>query len=100
MNEAIVQEAARKNVQDIEDSHGGEAGTSGGVNEVKHDHRKSHGRSSMQGTGHVRETKSGQPAEGKKQCHRCGLTNHTKDNCRYEDTVFLFSMSRNRSFVI
>jgi len=40
VNEAIAQEAARKEVKDIADSHGGEtsfSGDSGGVNEVTRD---------------------------------------------------------------
>ena len=44
VNEAIAKEAARKDVKDIVDSHGGEtsaSGDTGGVNEVTHDNRKS-----------------------------------------------------------
>ena len=65
MNEAIAQEAARKDVKDIADSHGGET-------------------SAKRGTFHPRDGKSGQSAGDKKRCFRCGLTNHTPDNCRYK----------------
>ena len=47
VNEAIAQEAARKDVKDIADSHGGEtsaSGESGGVNEVTRDNQKSRSR--------------------------------------------------------
>ena len=43
VNEAIAQEAARKDVKDIADSHGGQpsaGGDSGGVNDVTRDSRK------------------------------------------------------------
>ena len=85
VNEAIAQEAARKDVKDIADSHGGEtsaSGDSGGVNDVTRDNRKSRGRFSKRGKGHARDGKSGQSAGDKKRCFRCGLTNHTQDNCR------------------
>ena len=78
MNEAIPQEATRKDVKDIADSHGGEtsvSGDSGGVNEVTHDNRKSRGRFSKRGKGHERD---------KKRCFRCGLANHAQDNCRHK----------------
>ena len=87
VNEAIAQEAARKDVKDIADSHGGEtsaSGDSGGVNDVTHDSRKSHGRFLKQGKGHARDRKSGQSAGDKKRCFRCCLTNHSQDNCRYK----------------
>ena len=60
MNEAIAQEATRKDVKDIADSHGGKTSVSsdsGGVNEVTHDNRKSRGRFSKQGKGHERDKK-------------------------------------------
>jgi len=66
---AITQEAAHK------DSHGGEAGASGGVNEMKCDNRKSRGRFQKRGKGHARDGKSGQPTGDNKQ-----------DNCRYKGT--------------
>ena len=87
VNEAIAQEAARKDVKNIADSHGGEtsaSGDSGGVNDVTRDNRKSRGRFSKRGKGHARDGKSGQSAGDKKRCFRCGLTNHTQDNCRYK----------------
>jgi len=87
VNEAIAQEAARKDVKDIADSHGGEtsaSGDSGGVNEVTRDNRKSHSRFSKRGKGHARDGKSGQSAGDEKRCFCCGLTNHTQDNCRYK----------------
>ena len=87
VSEAIAQEAARKDVKNIADSHGGEAsacGDSGGVNVVTRDNRKSRGRFSKRGIGHARDEKSGHPAGDKKRCFRCGLTNHTQDNCRYK----------------
>ena len=87
VNEAIAQEAARKDVKDIADSHGGEtsaSGDSGGVNDVTRDNQKSRGRFSKRGKGHARDGKSGQSAGDKKRCFRCGLTNHTQDNCRYK----------------
>ena len=87
VSEAIAQDAARKDVKDIADSHGGETSASGdsrGVNEVTRDNRKSHGLFSKRGKSHARDEKSGQPAGDKKRCFRCGLTNHTQDNCRYK----------------
>ena len=87
VNEAIAQEAASKDVKDIADSHGGEtsaSGDSGGVNDVTRDNRKSRGRFSKRGKGHARDGKSGQSAGDKKRCFRCGLTNHTQNNCRYK----------------
>ena len=87
MSEAIAQEAARKDVKDIADSYGGETSATGdsrGVNEVTRDNQKSRGRFSKRGKGHVKDGKSGQPAGDKKRCFRCGLTNHTHDNCRYK----------------
>ena len=87
MSEAIAQEAARKDVKDIADSYGGETSASGdsrGVNEVTRVNRKSRGRFLKRGKGHARDGKSGQPAGDKKRCFRCGLTNHTQDNCRYK----------------
>ena len=85
VNEAIAQEAARKDVKDIADSHGGEtsaSGDSGGVNDVTSDNRKPRVRFSKRGKGHARDGRSGQSAGDKKRCFRCGLTNHTQDNCR------------------
>ena len=86
VNEAIAQEAARKDVKDIADSHGGEtsaSGDSGDVNDVTRDNRKSRGRFSKRGKGHENQEKSGHESAGdKKRCFRCGLTNHTQDNCR------------------
>ena len=84
VNEAIAQEAARKDVKDIADSHGGETSASGGVNDVMHDNQKSRGRFLKQGKGHAKDGKSGQSAGDKKQCFCCGLTNHTQDNCKYK----------------
>ena len=87
VSEAIAQEAARKDVKDIADSYGGKTSATGdsrGVNEVTRDNRKSRGRFSKRGKGHARDGKSGQPAGDKKRCFRCGLTNHTHDNCRYK----------------
>ena len=87
MSEAIAQDAAHKDVKDIARSYGGETSASGdsrGVNEVTRDNRKSRGRFSKRGKGHARDGKSGQPAGDKKRCFRCGLTNHTQDNCRYK----------------
>ena len=55
VSEAIAQEAARKDVKNIADSHGGETsacGDSGGVNVVTRDNRKSRGRFSKRGIGH------------------------------------------------
>ena len=86
VNEAIAQEAARKDVKDIADSHGGEtsaSGDSGGVNDVTHDNRKPRCHFSKRGKGHAREGKSGQSTGDTKRCFRCGLTNHTQDNCKY-----------------
>jgi len=86
VNEAIAQEAARKDVKRIAYSHGEETsacGDSGGVNEVTCDNRKSRGRFSKQGKGHARDGKSGQFAGDKKRCFRCGLMNHTQDNYRH-----------------
>ena len=60
VNEAIAQEAARKDVKDIADSHGGEtsaSGDSGGVNDVTRDNRKSRGHFSKRGKGHARDGK-------------------------------------------
>ena len=57
VNEAIAQEAARKDVKDILDSHGGEtsaSGDSGGVNDVMCDNRKSRGCFPKRGKGHTR----------------------------------------------
>ena len=68
MNEAIAQEAARKDVKDIADSHCGEtsaSGDSGGVNEVTRDNRKSRFRFTKRGKGHARDGKSGQSAGDK-----------------------------------
>ena len=87
VNEAIAQEAARKDVKDIADSHGGEtsaSGDSGGVNEVTRDNRKSRFRFTKRGKGHARHGKSAQSAGDKKRCFRCGFTNHTQDNCRHK----------------
>ena len=87
VNEAITQEAARKDVKDVADSNGGEtsaSGDSGGVNNVTHDNRKPCGCFSKQGKGHARDRKSGQSARDKKRCFCGGLTNHTQDNCRYK----------------
>ena len=87
VNEAIAQEAARKDVKDISDCREGEKSASlasGGVNEVKRDNRKSRGRFSKRRGGHARDGKSDQAAGGKKRCYRCGLTNHTPDNCKYK----------------
>ena len=60
VNEAIAQEAARKDVKDIADSHGGEtsaSGDSGGVNDVTRDNRKPRGRFSKRGKGHASDGK-------------------------------------------
>ena len=87
VNEAIAQEAARKDVKDNADSHGGETSASGdsdGVNDVTRDNRKQRGRFSKRGKSRARDGKSGQSAGDKKRCFRCGLTNHTQDNCRYK----------------
>ena len=76
MSEAITQEAARKDVKDIADSHGGEASASGdsrGVNEVTRDNRKSRGRFSKRGKGHAR---SGASAVASRITHR--ITADTK----------------------
>ena len=48
------------------------------------DNRKPRGRFSKRGKGHARDGKSGQSAGDTKRCFRCGLTNHTQDNCRYK----------------
>ena len=48
------------------------------------DNRKSCFRFTKRGKGHARDGKSGQSAGDKKQCFRCGLTNHTQDNCRHK----------------
>ena len=87
MNEAIAQEAARKDVKRIAYSHGEETsacGDSGGENEVTPDNRKSRGRFSKRGKGHARDGSSSQSAGDKKRCFRCGLTNQTQDNCRHK----------------
>ena len=87
MNETIAQEAARKDVKDIADFQGGEtsaSGDSGGVNNVMRDNWKSCGRFSKRGKVHTRFGKSGQSTGDKKWCFRCGLTNHTEDNCRHK----------------
>ena len=87
VSEAIAQDAARKYVKDIADSYGGETSASGdsrGVNKVTCDNRKSRVRFSKRGKGHTRDGKSGQAVGDKKRCFRCGLTNHTHDNCRYK----------------
>ena len=60
VNEAIAQEAARKDVKDIAASHGGETsaiGDSGGVNNVTRFNRKSRGRFSKRVKGHARDGK-------------------------------------------
>ena len=86
VNEAIAQEAARKDVKDIAGSYEGEtsaSGNSSGVNDVMLENRKSHGRFSKRGKGYARGGKSDQSTEDKKGCFRCGLTNDTQDNCIY-----------------
>ena len=87
VSEEIAQEAARKDLKDIADSHWGETSASGdseGVNEVTRDNRKSRGGFSKGGKGHARDGKSGQSAGDKKRCFRCGLANYAQDSCRYK----------------
>jgi len=84
VNEAIAEEAACKDIKDIADSHAGETsarGDNGGVKKVTRDNRKSRGRFLKGGKGHARDEKSGQSSGDQKHCFRCGLTNHTEDNC-------------------
>ena len=101
MSEGIAQEGECKDVKDITDSHGGETSASGdsrGLNEVAHYNQKSCGRFSKRGKSHAKDRKSGQPTADRKQCFRCGLTNHTQDNCRYKGAVF--QVSQNRPFAV
>ena len=48
------------------------------------DYRKSGGRISKRGKSPGRDGKSGQSIGDKKRCFRCGLTDHTQDNCRHK----------------
>ncbi|XP_044167480.1 uncharacterized protein C683.02c-like [Acropora millepora] len=66
---------------------GGETSASGEsrrVNKVTRVNRKSRGRFSRRAKDHARDEKSSQLVRDKKRCLRCGLTNHTHDNCRYK----------------
>ena len=74
VNEAIAQEAARKEVKDIADSHGGEtsfSGDSGGVNEVTRDKWKSRGRFSKRGNCRHKGA----------ECFKCHKTGHLQSDC-------------------
>ena len=85
VNEANVQEAARKDVKDIADSLGEEtsaSGDSGGVNDVTRDNQKSHGQSEVKVTQETEnqvsppETRSGASAVVSQITHR--ITADTK----------------------
>ena len=52
--------------------------------ETLHSKKPSLSRFSKRGKRHERDKKSDQPAGDKRRCHRCDLTNHTGDHCRYK----------------
>ena len=82
MDTAIAQEIAQKDVRDLGAISHSE-NSSSNVNKVKREHRLSRGRSS--GRHYRGNGKQPQQYENpRKQCFRCGLTNHTPNNCKYK----------------
>ena len=81
---AIAQEIAQKDVRDLGvNSHG--ENSSSNVNRVKRDNGSSRSRSSGRHLGRS-GNQPRQTGDQKKRCFRCGLTNHTLDNCKYKDS--------------
>ena len=84
MDAAIAQEIAQKDVRDLGvNSHG--ENSSSNVNRVKRDNGSSRSRSSGRHLGRS-GNQPRQIGDQKKRCFRCGLTNHTPDNCKYKDS--------------
>ena len=81
---AIAQEIAQKDVRDLGANSQGE-NSSSSVNKVKRDNRSSRGRWSGRRRGGSGKQPQ-QTGDHKNRCFRCGLTNHTPDNCKYKDS--------------
>ena len=80
---AIAQEIAQKDVRHLGANSQGENSSS--VNQVKRENAWSRGSSS--GRRHGFRGKQPRPTENqRKRCFRCGLTNHTPDNCKYKNS--------------
>ena len=80
---AIAQEIAQKDVRHLGANSQGENSSS--VNQVKRDNAWSRGSSS--GRRHGFRGKQPRPTENqRKRCFRCGLTNHTPDNCKHKNS--------------
>ena len=82
---AIAQETAQKDVRDLGSISQSE-NPSASVNKVKRDNLSSRNRTSAPDRRHSKNDKQTQPTGVKQRCFRCGLTNHSSDNCRYKDS--------------
>ena len=84
MDAAIAQEIAQKDVRHL-GANSSQGENSSSVNQVKRDNAWSRGSSS--GQRHGFRGKQPRPTENqRKRCFRCGLTNHTPDNCKYKNS--------------
>ena len=82
---AIAQETAQKDVRDLGSISQSE-NPSASVNKVKRDTSSSRNRTSAPDRRHGKNDKQTQPTGVKQRCFRCGLTNHSSDNCKYKDS--------------
>ena len=82
---AIAQETAQKDVQALGSNSLG-VRSQAGVNKVKRDSLASRNRTSTTGRRNARNDKKIQPTGATQRCFRCGLTNHSPDNCKYKDS--------------
>ena len=81
----IAQETAQKDVRDLGSISQSE-NPSASVNKVKRDNLSSCNRTSAPDRRHDKNDKQTQPTGVKQRCFRCGLTNHSSDNCKYKDS--------------
>ena len=81
---AIAQETAQKDVRDLGSNSQSENPAS--VNKVKRDNLSSRNRTSAPDRRHGKNDKQTQPTGVKQRCFRCGLTNHSSDNCKYKNS--------------
>ncbi|XP_068704212.1 uncharacterized protein [Montipora foliosa] len=81
---AIDQETAQNDVQALGSNSLG-VRSPAGVNKVKRYNLSSRNRTSTTGRHNARNDKQMQPTGATQRCFRCGLTNHSPDNCKYTD---------------
>ena len=84
MDTAIAQETAQKDVRDLGSNSQSE--NTAGVNKVNRGNLSSRSRTSAPDRRHGKNDKQTQPTGVKQRCFRCGLTNHSSDNCKYKDS--------------